>query len=392
MVSKFVMRRVVKGAAANLAHYSGIRNLVSAVRRRQAGGRRVLILSYHRVVESFEEEIKRSIPGLLISQATFRRHVEEARAAGYEFASIGDAVEVIAGRKKAKRDLCVITFDDGYRDVYRYAFPVMKEMGVPAITYLPSSFIGTNRRLTHDRLFHLVKWVQKSRLQLVYDTMPPAGAALFSEIFSGRKSVSAALDDFIEHTPNGVLTALVDALEQQLGAGPELKPEQGDLMSWDEVRKMSKAGFDFGAHTLHHTVLTLESIDAIENEIRSSKEVLERELGRPVVDFAYCNGWYSDEVIDALKRNGFRSAVTTEDFPVKLGDDPFTLKRKVLWENFSTGALGEYSSPLTQCQLDDVFGILRVNHPVPGRRPQNTRCEVPAAPGSTVAGGGHGDA
>lgn len=390
MLSKFVMRRVVKGAAAGLAHYSGIRNLVSAVRRRQAGGRRVLILSYHRVVESFEQELKRSIPGLLISQATFRRHLEEAHAAGYDFASIGDAVDVIGGRRKAKRDLCVITFDDGYRDVYRYAFPVMKEMGVPAITYLPSSFIGTNRRLTHDRLFHLVKWVQQNRIKPVYDSMPPAGAELFSDIFSGRKSVSAALDDFIEHTPNGVLTALVDALEQQLGDGPELKPEQGDLMSWDEVRKMSKAGFDFGAHTLHHTVLTLESPEAIEHEIRTSKEVLERELGKPVVDFAYCNGWYSDTVIEVLKRNGFRSAVTTEDFPVKLGDDPFTLKRKVLWENFSTGAFGDYSSSLTQCQLDDVFGILRVNHPVPGRRPQTTACAIPASAPAARAVGGEG--
>ena len=42
-------------------------------------------------------------------------------------------------------------------------------------------------------------------------------------------------------------------------------------------------------------------------------------------DFAYCNGWYSDEIIRVLAANGFRSGVTTEDFPNKIGGDPFTL-------------------------------------------------------------------
>ncbi len=65
------------------------------------------------------------------------------------------------------------------------------------------------------------------------------------------------------------------------------------------------------------------------------------------MDFAYCNGWYSDEVIRVLAAHGFRSAVTTEDLPNRIGGDPFTLKRKVLWENFSIGMLGDYSTTLT---------------------------------------------
>ncbi len=88
-------------------------------------------------------------------------------------------------------------------------------------------------------------------------------------------------------------------------------------------------------------------------------------------DFAYCNGWYSDKVIDVLKRNGFRSAVTTEDMPNRIGGDPFTLKRKVLWENFSVGLTGDYSECLTVCQLDDCFSTLGMRAPVLGRRPQN---------------------
>jgi peptidoglycan/xylan/chitin deacetylase (PgdA/CDA1 family) len=127
---------------------------------------------------------------------------------------------------------------------------------------------------------------------------------------------------------------------------------------------------DFGAHTLEHIVLTLEPPERVLREIRGSKELIERQLGQRVTHFAFCNGWYSDEVIRALTENGFESAVTTEDYPNRIGDNPFTLKRKVLWENFSIGLLGKYSGALTACQVDDVFGMLRVNHPVRGRRLQ----------------------
>ena len=51
-------------------------------------------------------------------------------------------------------------------------------------------------------------------------------------------------------------------------------------------------------------------------------------------------------VAQALKAEGFVSAVTTEDMPNAPGVDPFALKRKVLWEASSAGILGLYSKPL----------------------------------------------
>jgi peptidoglycan/xylan/chitin deacetylase (PgdA/CDA1 family) len=364
-----LVRRAVKAAAAGVFHYSGLRKAMAAYRRSQSGGRRILIVSYHRVVGDFTGELQRSIPGLLISQETFRRHLEEAAAAGYDFGTIGDAVDVMAGRKVAKKDLCIVTFDDGYRDVYRYAYPVMKQMGVPAITYLPTDFIGTNRRFNHDRLFHLVGLAKKRRLNPYFVSMTASTLELLEPVLSGRKTLSAALDDFIGEHSARELVEIIESLEKVLGGGADLLPEQGDIMNWDEVRTMARDGFDFGAHTLGHTVLTLEPPEVVEREILESKRAIEREVPIQVKDFAYCNGWYSDEIIRVLKANGFRSGVTTEDLPNRIGGDPFTLKRKVLWENFSIGMLGDYSSALTGCQLDDCFGVLGMSHPVPGKRP-----------------------
>jgi peptidoglycan/xylan/chitin deacetylase (PgdA/CDA1 family) len=284
----------------------------------------------------------------------------------------------MAGRRTAKKDLCVVTFDDGYRDVYRYAYPVLKEMGVPAMTYLPAELIGTERRFNHDRLFQLVRLALARRYQPRFDVLPAPTAELLEAVLSGQQRPSAALDDFIGKHPTSTLVETIQALEERLGPGPELLPEQGDLMDWNEVRTMVKDGFDFGAHTLGHVVLTHEPIEVVEREVCQSKAIIEREAGITVRDFAYCNGWYSDDVIKVLARNGFRSAVTTEDIPNLIGGDPFTLKRKVLWENFSLGVTGEYSPSLTVCQLDDCFGMLGMRDPVPGRRPQHMVRPAPA--------------
>jgi peptidoglycan/xylan/chitin deacetylase (PgdA/CDA1 family) len=278
----------------------------------------------------------------------------------------------MAGRRTARKDLCVVTFDDGYRDVYRYGYPVLKEMGVPAITYLPADLIGTQQRFNHDRLFHLLRLLQSQQKQVLFDVMPGPAAELVETVLTGRKRLSAALDDFIGQYPSATLVETIQALEARLEPGTPLLPEQGDLMDWEEVRRMARDGFEFGAHTLGHVVLTHEPLEVVEREVRESKALIEREAGITVRDFAYCNGWYSDEVIGVLKRNGFRSAVTTEDMSNLIGGDPFTLKRKVLWENFSVGLAG-YSRSLTVCQLDDCFGVLGLREPVPGRRPQHSK-------------------
>ncbi|HYX91789.1 MAG TPA: polysaccharide deacetylase, partial [Myxococcaceae bacterium] len=100
MNPRVLVRRALKSAAANFMHYTGLRWAIAASRRALAGGRRVLILSYHRVVEDFTGALQYSLPGLLISQETFRRQLSDLREGGYEFMPLADALEVLAGHKR----------------------------------------------------------------------------------------------------------------------------------------------------------------------------------------------------------------------------------------------------------------------------------------------------
>jgi peptidoglycan/xylan/chitin deacetylase (PgdA/CDA1 family) len=363
-----VARRAVKGAAALALHYSGAQELISNVQRRAVGGVRVLILSYHRVVGNYPLEAERGLPTLNIARDTFRKHLE-VLCQTHDVVRLDDAMEALAGRRAARRDAAVITFDDGYRDVYEHAFPVLREMNLPAVAYVPSSFIGTSKRLAHDRLWAALKTMEKRALGPMSVGVGADYEGLLLHAFEGAPTPNKVLERLIADNPTGVLYGLAEMLEDRLRIDRADGPRGQLPMSWEMLREMGAHGIETGAHTAEHTVLTNQPLDEARREIAACKSVLEKGTGRPVRHFAYCNGWYSAGVAQALRAEGFTSAVTTEDMPNMPGVDPYALKRKVLWEMSSAGILGGWSKALAACQFNDTFGMLSLQKPVLGARP-----------------------
>ncbi len=379
-------RRVGKGAAALALHYSGARELLSAVQRRAVGGRRVLILSYHRVVADFAGEARRSLYTLNVEQKTFRRHLEVLQET-HDVVSLDEALSVLDGTREAARDVAVITFDDGYRDVYQHAFPVLRDLRLPAVVYVPSAFIGSDRRLGHDRLFAALRRMRDRGIGPMAVGVKSPGERWLIDALEGNAGPELALERLIARHSTPGLSRLADALEDRLGLA-SYRPPDGELpLTWEMLREMEGHGIVTGAHTAEHTVLTHERLDDARREIALCKASIEKALKRPVKHFAYCNGYYSAGVAQALKAEGFVSAVTTEDMPNTPGVDPFALKRKVLWEASSSGMLGFYSKPLIACQFDDTFGMLALQKPVLGARPTNFGTDRPGAqPGISAHG------
>jgi len=75
------------------------------------------------------------------------------------------------------------------------------------------------------------------------------------------------------------------------------------MLSWGEVREMKDAGIDFGAHTVTHPDLTAIDAARMEHEIRGSKEIIENNLGEPVLSFAYPYGLYDERCVEIAGRN-----------------------------------------------------------------------------------------
>jgi hypothetical protein len=69
-----------------------------------------------------------------------------------------------------------------------------------------------------------------------------------------------------------------------------------------------------------------------------------------------------------VREAGFETGATTDDRENVRGCDPYTLRRKVLWEGSTLGPLG-YSDALATCSFDGVFGVLKARGGDAGDRP-----------------------
>jgi peptidoglycan/xylan/chitin deacetylase (PgdA/CDA1 family) len=84
-----------------------------------------------------------------------------------------------------------------------------------------------------------------------------------------------------------------------------------ELMRWDELRQVARAGISVGCHTATHPPLSSLSNEKLEEELRSSRSAIEDQVGVPVDTFAYPYGDSDPRVQQAASRH-FRLACGTK--------------------------------------------------------------------------------
>ncbi|MBS1809108.1 MAG: polysaccharide deacetylase family protein [Acidobacteria bacterium] len=309
----------------------------------------VLILAYHRVVASIAEAERNSIYGLVISTESFARHLEIVRSS-YDILSLDEALLALRGGRSLDRPAAVITFDDGYRDVYDNAWPVLRQMGLPATVYVPTALMGSGQILDHDRLYWLSLQARAAGIDL---RQPLHNAGITPQqsarILSARHMAQVA--DALNYHPLPMRQAILRCLEAALPEAASHYPASYELMSWEMIREMADGGISFGAHSDRHLILTLEDGATSEQEIHRSKQVLEAQLRRPVWHFAYPNGYCNPLIQAMVRRAGFASAVTTKRSIAQRGDDVMTLPRISLCEESTRGITGTYSEAVAHLRL-----------------------------------------
>jgi hypothetical protein len=112
-----------------------------------------------------------------------------------------------------------------------------------------------------------------------------------------------------------------------------------DLMSWDEIRQMAAGGnIRFGSHTRRHTRLDARTaMGVLEDEIRASRRLIERQLQHTVSSFCYPNGDHCPAAVD-LVRQTYATAVTTRRGWNSTSSDAHLLSRIGMHEAVSSTA------------------------------------------------------
>jgi peptidoglycan/xylan/chitin deacetylase (PgdA/CDA1 family) len=91
------------------------------------------------------------------------------------------------------------------------------------------------------------------------------------------------------------------------------------------LRDLSSEGFEIGAHSVSHNFLTLLTEGELEPEVRISKQTLEQIIGKEVTMFCYPNGRYNRQVIQQVKRAGYKGARTTRMLSIRSAFLPFEM-------------------------------------------------------------------
>ncbi|HKV42168.1 MAG TPA: polysaccharide deacetylase family protein [Blastocatellia bacterium] len=266
------------------------------------------VLAYHRVLDN--ETVPFQFDEGVISAGTrsFRDQLAFVRA-NFDVLSFSDlrSIEERGGRWP-ERGL-IVTFDDGYRDNYTNAFPILKEMGLPATVFLTTGHIGATRLFWWDLIAYYIK---QSRLKSVA-LEPPCALFLRLETPAERDSAIETILKRVKRLPDEEKNEIIRNLPARLEVEIDSSSLERMHLNWDEVREMSASGMEFGSHTVSHPVLANVQPQQVETELVTSKREIERQLGRESIVFSYPvggHGNFTPEVKEAVARAGYLYAVS----------------------------------------------------------------------------------
>jgi peptidoglycan/xylan/chitin deacetylase (PgdA/CDA1 family) len=274
---------------------------------------KAIILMYHRVLPAAEVSSTYVQPAMYVTSDTFERHLAFLKE-HVEVVPLSDLLEKwTTGTWDPSARYCALTFDDGWLDNYRHAYPLLRAYAAPATIFLPTDLIGSGESLWSDRLGRLLA--------------------------ARRRGTPDEWNADIERAKtlaDGDRQQLIDALAAD--AGDDGRQPTRAFMNWDEVAEMSCNGISFGSHTATHADLTRLSPPALERELRAPLEVLRARAITTVPMLAYPNGDYTATVAAAAQAAGYRAALTTRPGLEDACPDLFALKRIAVHEDVSRSA------------------------------------------------------
>ena len=331
------IKRLIKNRIASCLFYTGAMHSLARVRFKN----KAFVLMYHRVVTEKENSNCLSQDGIVVSKAVFEKQMRFL-INRFNVLSLNEFIECIEERKTFRPNSCLVTFDDGWKDNYQNAYPLLKEMGIPATIFVTTDFVGENKLFWQERITGLLY-------------------GLHDALESDRDVSRYVLRDFPDMEIRRLLKCERDRLKEEISgyirmlkgkANEEIEErirrlailavkvkrnvdEESAFMDWDAIKVMAKNGISFGSHGKSHAILTRLGKCEIEKEALESRELIEKKLGVPVCSFSYPNGDYSEEIAEILRNSGYRVAFSADKGHHSIDDHPYKVRRINIHEDMT---------------------------------------------------------
>jgi peptidoglycan/xylan/chitin deacetylase (PgdA/CDA1 family) len=299
-----------------------------------------IILMYHRIFQPEHDSW-----ALCVSPENFVEHLSVIHELGHPIS----LEELIYGQKKRKlpNRSIVITFDDGYADNYYLAKPLLERKGIPAIFYITTGSIDSDKEFWWDTLekIFLTPSVLPENLGLTIGKIKRkwelGEASQYTERdffcntrwYAGDENVPSFRHKLFKELHTLLVPLSEDERDKILDdlinwSGNKLSMRSSyRALSEEEIIDFENDLLKIGAHTMNHLDLSQHSVNKQKNEIINSKIVLEKLLKHTVTHFSYPFGRFATTTPSLLKENHFVSAVTTCGGVVNHLSDMYRLPR-----------------------------------------------------------------
>ncbi|MHB8454704.1 MAG: polysaccharide deacetylase family protein [Acidiferrobacterales bacterium] len=290
----------------------------------------LLVLMYHRVLPPGDIRLTNEQPGMYVYPETFRLHLATLKKF-FQPVRLDDWIRAARENTPLPDKAVAITFDDGWKDNFEHAYPVLADENVPATIFLVSDMIGTDRLFWPERLAavlrqglaihgiglystNAVRWLNRLRIP-----MPASADALTPEVLDRIINRVKVLDD---------LTASRNIEEMATCLGTHNYPSNPEILNWEQVREMVRSGLiSVGSHTRRHTRMSEAlSADCLYDEIVESRHIIERNVGCEVNLFCYPNGDTTTESRSLVSRHYLGACSTVSGWHA-INADRFMIRR-----------------------------------------------------------------
>lgn len=265
---------------------------VSAFR---SGGPSGLLLPYHHTVSNEElQHIHHLYP--YKNEKQFAGDLDFLLA-HYKPAAVADVAKAVLNKTALPQGSFLLTFDDGFREVYDIIAPMLEKKGVPAIFFINPAFIDNNRLFYRCKISILIGELKRNEA---------AYAKIYSEALqlntSDTGTITAALkktDQRNEPVLDNIATNINLSFTRYL-------EKQRPFLTKEQVITLHQKGFTIGAHSMDHPYYNLlseeEQVQQTINSCNYVKELLG--TGECHFSFPHSDAAISQQTIDLINSYG----------------------------------------------------------------------------------------
>jgi len=280
-----------------------------------------IILRYHAIANFNKNNIYAS-QDIMVKVKDFNDQIRYL-SKRYKIIPLEELVLSIRERNEIPQNSLVITFDDGYRDNYLNAYPILKKYGAHATFFITSGCIDNKQILWTHKILYMLSTTNEKTVKIMNHQFNLGND-------ESRIKLADKIISLLKEIPQHQRDKLIEEISKNLKID---KIDKMDIfLLWDDVRELDRFGFSIGSHTVTHPNLPNSDTKLAEYEIRESKLLIERMINRTIKLFSYPNGGakshFNEKIKSMVKKYGFIAAVTSIDGVIDKKADVYELRRK----------------------------------------------------------------